>query len=501
MTHELRTPLTGVIGMTRLLQTTPLDTEQKDYLDSIHASAQLLRALIGDILDFSKIDANKLELECVRFDLRELVRNVISSMATEAHDKHIELICRVDAKLPRKLMGDRLRVSQILYNLIGNAIKFTEQGHVILQLAISSKGVKLQQPHVLLEVVDSGIGIPADKLERIFDMFWQADASSSRRFGGTGLGMTVTRDLSRLMGGEISVNSKEGEGTTFQVRLPLLAEQGGSLDVKPPQLDGKRILIFETYALSMQSHLAIAMELGLQALPVSGLAQLSQLEESGIDLVLICDSLDGIPIPEVVEQLVATQSRRVPLLFAGYHGRTSNLPAHIDAVLLKPFIADQLAETAIKVLSQAAPTLAAVDCEAPKAAEARQTQTGIRILLAEDNGIAAKVFATLLTRKGHRVTTVKDGEEALQMAQQGAYHLAFIDLRMPRMDGLEFTRRYRAHEAEDLHLPILALTANTAEDVLDECRAAGMDGFLNKPVEPEQLDKIVAKYVQTPEYA
>ena len=500
MTHELRTPLTGVIGMTRLLQTTPLDVQQRDYVDSINSSAELLRALIGDILDFSKIDANKLELESAHFDIRNLVRNVLSNLAAEAQDKHIELICRVDPKLPRKLLGDRLRVSQILYNLLGNAIKFTDQGEVKLQLTIAVASRNIQQPHVLLEVVDTGVGIPAEKLDKVFDMFWQADPSTSRRFGGTGLGMTVARDLTRLMGGEISVHSQLGDGTAFSVRLPLLPDQSGVLDVKPPQLDGKRILIFETNQSSMEAHLDVAMELGMDAIPVTSMDTLGRVQESGIDLILICDSLDGLPLHDLLIRLDRLFPQQVPMLFAGYRGRTSGLPPRITNVILKPFISEQLAEAAIDLQPQTAAT-GMTGPKNPPQVPTQVKQTGVRILLAEDNSIAAKVFETLLTRKGHQVVTVKDGEEALEAARSGEFHLAFVDLRMPHMDGLEFTRRYRAMEADDLHMPILALTANTAEDLLAECRESGMDGFLNKPVEPEQIDKIVSRYVQAPAYS
>jgi two-component system sensor histidine kinase RpfC len=499
MTHELRTPLSGAIGMARLLQTTPLDAQQRDYVDSINASAELLRALIGDILDFSKIDANKLELESAHFDIRNLLRNVLSNLAAEAQDKHIELVCRVDPKLPRRLLGDRLRVSQILYNLLGNAIKFTDQGEVRLLLSIASGSVELQQPHVLLEVEDTGVGIPAEKLDKVFDMFWQAEASTSRRFGGTGLGMMVARDLTRLMGGQIQVRSQLGEGTRFSVRLPLLPEQTGVLDVKPPQLDGKRILIYETNQSSMEAHLDVAMELGMDAVPVTSLDALGRVQESGIDLIMICDSLDGVPLHDLLQQLDRVFAQPIPTLFAGYRGRTNSLPPRLTNLILKPFMTDQLAEAAMDLQSHALATGVANRVDSPPK-PSQVEQTGVRILLAEDNRIAAKVFETLLTRKGHRVTTVKDGEEALRAAQTGEYHLAFIDLRMPHMDGLEFTRRYRAMEADDLHMPIMALTANTAEDLLAECREAGMDGFLNKPVEPEQLDKIVSRYVQRPLY-
>lgn len=499
MTHELRTPLIGVIGMVRLLQTTPLDAEQKDYLHSIKSSAHLLRSLIGDILDFSKIDANKLELETAPFDLRDLIRNVTSTLATEAQEKHVELLARVESGVPRELLGDRLRVSQILYNLLGNAIKFTDRGEVALRVSVEPADAQIVQPHILLEVEDTGVGIAPEKLEKIFDMFWQADVSTSRRFGGTGLGTTVARDLTQLMGGRIAVRSKVGEGTVFSVRLPMLPEQGGNLDVKPPQLTDRRLLIFETNGASMETHLDMAMELGMEVVPVTSLEMLSRLRETEFDLALVCDSLHGIPLNLLFTRLDALIDPRTPVLFAGYRGRTVSLPERISGLILKPFIADQLAEAALNLLAK--PT-ADADPESPALAPGKTQahESGIRILLAEDNTIAAKVFQTLLTRRGHQVTTVKDGVEALSSALAGGYHLAFIDLRMPHMDGLEFTRRYRAQEREEMHLPILALTANTAEDVLSHCLEAGMDGFLNKSGEPERLDEVIAHYVQTPEY-
>jgi two-component system sensor histidine kinase RpfC len=270
--------------------------------------------------------------------------------------------------------------------------------------------------------------------------------------------------------------------------------------VKPPQLDGKRILIFETNGNSMESHLDAAMELGMDAVPVSSLNALMRLQETDFDLLLVCDSLDGLPLHALLERLDTLFPEQVPLLFAGYRGRTTGLPPRIAEVILKPFIADQLAEVAIDL--QAWPiSVTSAEAGGTPVGTMKSADSGIRILLAEDNSIAAKVLETLLIRKGHRVTTVKDGEEALLAAQQGGYHLAFVDLRMPHMDGLEFTRRYRALEPAELHMPILALTANTAEDLLAECREAGMDDFLNKPVEPEQLDKIVARFVQAPVYA
>jgi len=500
MTHELRTPLIGVIGMARLLEHTPLDREQREYLHSIKSSAQLLRALIGDILDFSKIDANKLELDAEPFDLRELVVNVCSTLAPQAQEKRIELICRIDEQIPRELLGDRLRLSQILFNLLGNAIKFTERGEIQLRFVVAPADERLERPYLRVEVADTGIGIPAEKLERIFDMFWQADASISRRFGGAGLGTTVARDLCQLMGGWIDVSSQLGVGTTFSLGLPLLPDQGGNLNVRPPQLEGKRLLIFETQASSLQAHVDAATKLGMDVVPVSDLPGLTAVVDQDFDLVLLCDALEGALWDRALQRLDPLLARQRPILLASYRGRLVNLPEGISALLYKPFIADQLAQVAIGLLVGGRPR-APGESTTPQVLGEPVEASGVHILLAEDNAIAAKVLRTLLSHKGHRVTLVKDGIEAQQAVTQGDHHLALVDLRMPRVDGLEFTRWYRSQEAPERHMPILALTANTAEDMWEQCRQAGMDGFLNKPVEPDELDAVIAQYVQRPGYA
>jgi two-component system sensor histidine kinase RpfC len=382
-----------------------------------------------------------------------------------------------------------------LYNLLGNAIKFTDQGEVTLHLTVEAANEEVAVTHLLIRVEDTGVGIPADQLDRIFDMFWQAEASHGRRFGGTGLGTTVARDLTQLMGGSIGVESQLDVGTTFSVRLPLLPDRSGSLDVKPPQLAGKRLLLFEDNTACLETYQEMAEGLGLETLAVAGLDDLRDLQAPRVDLVLLCDSFNGLPLQRILDRLDALLDPLTPVLFAGYRGRTAGLPARISRVILKPFIAEQLAEAAINLPVEPNLMIQERVSEPPEV-----VPSGIRILLAEDNAVASKVFQTLLLRKGHQVTAVKDGEEALRMARGESFHLAFIDLRMPRMDGLEFTRRYRSQEPAELRMPILALTANTAEDISAECREAGMDGFLNKPIEPERLDAILMQYVGMPDY-
>ncbi|RLJ20253.1 hybrid sensor histidine kinase/response regulator [bacterium endosymbiont of Escarpia laminata] len=499
MTHELRTPLIGVIGMSRLMQTTRLDSEQQEYLHSIKASAHLLRALIGDILDFSKIDANKLELESSAFEIRELLRGVTSTLATEAQEKQVELICQVDARLPRELLGDELRLSQILFNLVGNAIKFTDEGEVILRVLLAPGDDMVTLPHVRLEVEDTGIGIPAEKLENIFEMFWQADVSTSRRFGGTGLGTTVARDLARLMGGDIGVRSRLGEGTCFWVKLPLLPKDGSKIGVKPPILSGRHCLLLEANDKGRVVYSEMVTELGMEVTAVSSVDSLAQIPKQAWELILLCDSVNGIDPESVLNQLDDYVTGQPPVLFAGYRGRKVDLPARATPVLLKPFLVDQLAQAAVRALRGESAN-GEDEAALPKRGGQRAEDSGVNILLAEDNSIAAKVLTTLLVQKGHRVIHAIDGRQALEAATSNEFHLAFIDLRMPHLDGFDFTRLYREQEPEGLHMPILALTANAAEDVIEQCHEAGMDGFINKPAEPQQLDLVISRYVQTQEY-
>jgi two-component system sensor histidine kinase RpfC len=486
MTHELRTPLIGVMGMTRLLQGTPLDVEQKEYLHSIQSSAQHLKSLINDVLDLAKIDANKLQLTPEWFDIRSLVKSVSSSLEESVHDKQLELLCRISSRVRQELFGDKLRVSQILYNLLGNAVKFTDEGYIHIGLDYVEASVEFARPHILIEIEDTGIGIPQDRLGAVFDCFWQADTGNARRFEGVGLGTTVVRDLTRLMGGTVEVTSKLGEGTSFSVRLPLQMRGDQGLSVEECQLKGRCILIYEQDTKAMELHCAVARELGLKVICANRPNEfLSNLGDS-VDLLMVCDSLSDTSIKEILYKAHAV-APKLPFILAGYRGRMQDTGMIKDPefTLFKPFLDREFAHMAMRALDiPLSPQLISQHAVAG-------TEQGINILLAEDNAIAAKVISTLLTKRGHKVRVTKDGSEALKAVSDHNYELALVDLRMPNVDGLEFTRRYRSLEPKHRYMPIYALTANSVQEMLDPCLEAGMDGFLNKPVEPEVLDAII----------
>jgi two-component system sensor histidine kinase RpfC len=505
MTHELRTPLTGVIGMAELLKGTRLDLEQRDYVQAIVVSARALNTLIGGILDFSKIDARKLVLERIPFDPREMVREVCEILECLALAGGLELICQVDPEVPDQVIGDRLRVCQILLNLIGNAIKFTEQGQVTVRVSVRPPEATLGCAHLLLEVSDTGIGIPKDKLPALFESFCQADDSTTRRFGGSGLGTTIARELTLLMGGTIEVESEEGQGSRFWVRLPLLGD--AFIPTPTPsagRLSGRRALVLETNRTQRELIGAI---LEREQVLWHGVAEPGDIGASGgtqgrpgkraTDLLIIADNPVGHDLMRVLADTKKILGDDPPCLLLTYVGRCLiPLPPGV-ASLHKPFLAKDLV-AAIECLLGCAPVGGVEQANHhDEYALARLGQDvrpvrEIRVLVAEDNEIAAKVITTFLTKMGFTHSRFQDGEAALTAALDGGYQIAIVDLHMPKLDGIEFARRYRKL-ATDRPLPIVALTANASEDVKRACFGAGMDGFLAKPVNPDELRQTVER--------
>ncbi len=494
MTHELRTPLSGVIGMAGLLQRTRLDDEQRDYVDSINTSADLLQALIGDILDLSKIDAGKLELKPSSFALRASLNETCWAMSQQALDKGVELVCRVAPDVPEQVYGDELRFRQILFNLVGNAVKFTEEGHVCVRARVAAADGELAGRHLEVSISDTGIGIAADRIASVFDSFWQADPSSTRRYGGTGLGTTIARDLTCLMGGAIGVRSEEGQGSTFWVKLPFLGDAAGMPPRPPAALRGTRVWIFEHNAESAAAIAETCEAAGMRAEVVSGIDRLGSLAASTDaaerPLVLLVDTPHGHDLQRLAVLVYRLLGEDVRLVCLHYPRRKPTL-ASAAGYALKPVNAVQLWRTMAEAVAPAAGPLAKAGA-GPTAAAVRP-HAG-RVLVAEDDEINAKLIDHLLRQTGCEVALVRDGQAAFELAAAQSFDLALIDLRMPHMDGLDFTRAHRAREASDRHMPIVALTANAAEEVRAECLAAGMDDFVTKPVNPAILQELILRY-------
>jgi two-component system sensor histidine kinase RpfC len=487
MTHEMRTPLIGVIGMTRLLQGTPLDKEQKEYLHSIQSSAHLLKSLVNDVFDLSRIDANKLELVSEWVDIRKLVRSVAFSLAEEAHQKQLELLCWIDPKIQFEVFGDKLRISQILFNLLGNAIKFTHSGYVRLELIRIEASRELARPHILIRVEDTGIGIAQDCQESVFDSFWQTDSGKACLSEGIGLGTAVVRDLTRLMGGRVELVSQHGEGSVFSVRLPLQMRGQSVMEEYRLALEGRPLLIYEQDPVAMRLHCTVAREFGMKVISANFPSEFLSSQDNTVELLMVCDTLQDNSITEILYKAHAV-APDLPVIVAGYRGRMHEMGIlkDPDNSLIKPFLAEDFAHIAMRALGLEFTRHHTTESEA-----VLQQRRGIKILLAEDNAIAAKVLSTLLLQRGHKVRITRDGDEALQAVSDDDYEIAFIDLRMPNVDGLEFTRRYRNMEPKHRYMPIYALAETSVERMFEHCIEAGMDGFLIKPVEPETLDAII----------